>query len=108
MAKSSNTINMSDNNETPIEIKKARITLQTEIVFTLKTIITVIISIGSLLWGYHEFVLDKQLIGFDEDLERVEEKLDKVYDHMIGIGSSNKETKPAIEPIESDETEGRL
>jgi len=48
------------------------ITLQSKFVLTFKTIITVIVTIGSMLWTYHTFVLEKQF----EHLEAIREYAD--------------------------------
>ena len=83
------------------------ISLQSKFVFTLKTIATVFITIGRMLWGFHTFVLDKRLENLEEDIESVEGKIDKVYDHMIGIGGANKNIETAETPIE-EENKGTL
>ncbi len=83
------------------------ISLQSKFVFTFKTIITVFITIGSMLWTYHTFVLDKQFEHLEEDMDKVELKIDKVYDHMIGIGGANDDVESAEEQVEK-ENEGSL
>lgn len=89
--------------------KQVKISLQTEVVLSLKTIATVFISVGTLLWGAYEFVLDKRLGTLEEDVHGVELKIDKVYDHMIGIGgATNDDVKSAETPIEEDENKGTL
>ena len=85
------------------------ISLQSKFVFTLKTIATVFVTIASMLWGFHTFVLDKRLENLEEDIENVEGKIDKVYDHMIGIGGTNNDKVIKAEsPIEEDKTKGSL
>lgn len=84
-----------------------KISMQTEIVLTIKTILTIILSAGSLLWGAYEFVLDKRLADIEDDVHTVEQKIDKVYDHMIGIGQSNA-VKRLDEPAKEDTTKGGL
>lgn len=85
------------------------ITLQSKFVFTFKTIITVFVTIGSMLWTYHEFVLSPQIEDFKEDVNKVELKIDKIYDHMIGMGSSaTEEITSAEKPVETTENQGTL
>jgi len=83
------------------------ITLQSKFVLTFKTIITVIVTIGSMLWTYHTFVLEKQFEHLEKDVNKVEKKIDKVYDHMIGIGQTNALEK-VENAVEEDDTQGSL
>ena len=85
-----------------------KISLQTEIIITLKTIITTFITIGGLFWGYHEWVLDKRLESIEGEVNQVELKIDRVYDHMIGMGGAHDHIETAEKPMESDENKGNL
>jgi len=84
------------------------ISLQSKFVFTFKTIITVFVTIGSMLWGYHKFVLSPHIEDMHKDVDKIEHKIDKVYDHMIGIGGAEKHVESAERPVESDENQGTL
>jgi len=84
------------------------ISLQSKFVFTFKTIVTVFLTIGSMLWTYHTFVLSPQIEDVHDDVDKIETKIDKVYDHMIGIGGANKDVESAENPTESTESQGTL
>ena len=84
------------------------ISLQSKFVFTFKTIVTVFITIGSMLWGYHKFVLSPHIEDMHDDVDKIELKIDKVYDHMIGIGGANKDVESAEEEEDSNESQGNL
>ena len=89
------------------ESGSTKISLQSKFVFTLKTIVTVAVTIIGIFWGYHEWVLDKRLSHIEEEVHDVELKIDKVYDHMIGIGGANENIESAEKPTEK-ENEGSL
>ena len=84
------------------------ISLQSKFVFTFKTIVTVFITIGSMLWTYHTFVLSPQIEDMHEDVDKIELKIDKVYDHMIGIGGANENIDSAEQPVDSNDSQGNL
>jgi hypothetical protein len=83
------------------------ISLQSKFVFTFKTILTVAGTLISVLWTYHQFVLSPQFDDMHEDVDKIELKIDKVYDHMIGIGDS-KSLESAEKPTEATDNQGTL
>ena len=87
---------------------ETKISLQSKFVFTFKKIITVFITICCILWTYHTFLLEKQFNHLEEDMNKVENKIDKVYDHMIGIGGANENVESAEKPTESTDSQGTL
>jgi hypothetical protein len=96
--------------------KKESIGLSTEFKFSLKTILITFAGFTTLLWGYHEKVLlpqiedvEERVIDLKGDIEKIDNKVEKILLNMAGIGEFRKEnTHPSKTLLESDRTSGSL
>jgi hypothetical protein len=80
---------MPENNQKPVTNNK--ITLSTEFSLTLKTIFTIIGTVGSLLWGYHNYFVVDPIKDLKEDNVRMEEKVDFLLKGLSGVGGWSNE-----------------
>ena len=84
---------------------KNKINLTTEVTLTLKTIITVAVTVAGMLWGYHEAVLFPKIDDVKKQVDKVDSNVTWIMQNLSGLGDIDKSNgKIAEKPPIQDST----